>query len=114
VNGQLTAEQDALIWNVCHDLFTGYVNGKISEWQLSPGLFAWGGMTNYLGWGGLSAAFDAPIRGPLAYVYGLRFLHLEPPQPEDAARLFRSAIKDAPADSPLRRLAQAELDRLTK
>jgi tRNA A-37 threonylcarbamoyl transferase component Bud32/tetratricopeptide (TPR) repeat protein len=115
VTGPLTPEQDALIWKVVYDdLFRGYLKGTISEWQLFPGVMVWGGRMDYLGWGALSANFGSSIRGPLAYIYGCRMLRLEPPQPEDAATLFRSAVRDAPADSPLRRLAQAELDRLNK
>jgi hypothetical protein len=32
----------------------------------------------------------------------------------NAAKLFQTAVTDAPPDSPLRRMAQNELDRLRK
>jgi hypothetical protein len=47
---------------------------------------------------------------PDAYLVGRPYLQLE--RPRDAATLFRAALADAPPDSALRRLAQAEFDRL--
>jgi hypothetical protein len=73
---------------------------------------AWKGITNVLGWAGVAPTLPPDLRGALAYVLGHRYLRLG--RPEDAAGLFRTAVADAPAGSPLRKLAEAELQRLAK
>jgi hypothetical protein len=46
-------------------------------------------------------------------LFGFHSLHHHH-KPAEAATLFGKALADAPPDSPLRRLAQADLDRLNK
>ena len=50
------------------------------------------------------------LRGPLAYVFG--HLYLRRGQRDDALMFFRTALKDAAADSPLQRLARQEVTSL--
>jgi tetratricopeptide (TPR) repeat protein len=110
VTGSLSAEQDEVLWKLASDLFDAYsVSGTLSETQGFQGALAWTGTTNLLGWGGLKHSLAPPLRGPLAYVLGRRYLLLKKP---GAADFFRTALKDAPASSPLSRLAQTELDQL--
>jgi hypothetical protein len=74
------------------------------------GCLAWTGTAGFLGWGGLAPTLQPRIRGPLAYVLGHRFLGMG--QRDDAVAAFHAAVADGPPGSPLRRLAQAQLDRL--
>ncbi len=109
--GPLTAEQDALLWQVSGDLFATYMAGKFATPQVVSLGLTWKGTTNFLGWGGLAPALAPNLRGPLAYVMGQRYLRILNKRNE-AEMFFRIALKDAPADSALRRLSQTELDRL--
>jgi tetratricopeptide (TPR) repeat protein len=110
VTGTLTAEQDALLWKMTNDMYEGYTRGKYNEIQGFQLAQAWLGTTNLLGWGGLKGALAPSVRGPLAYALGHRYRQLKKPQ--EAADFFKQAIADAPEKSPLRELAQAELDRM--
>jgi hypothetical protein len=74
-------------------------------------LAAWKGVTNFLGWGGVAPQLDGSLRGPAAYVLGVRYLRVKN-MPEKAEAMFRAALADAASETTLRRLAQAQLDRL--
>jgi serine/threonine protein kinase len=111
--GEISAEQDELIWRLSEEVWAGLRTGKLTQGNMVQMALSWKGTTNFLGWGGLSRALEKQpgLRGPLAYVMGQRLLRLGQP-PERAIELFRTAQADAPADSALRRLAEAELRRL--
>jgi hypothetical protein len=106
----VTAEQDALMWKLFCDIFQGQRKGKLKQVQVVQILSAWGGATGLSGWAGLAPQLSPGIRGPLAYVLGHRSLRLK--KPKDAEMYFRVALKDAPPDSALRRLAEADLKKL--
>lgn len=106
----LTADQDKLLWKLTGDLHAAFAAGDIGTAEVLSLLFTWRGSTNILGWAGVAPKLSAQVRGPAAYVSGHRFLRLG--KPEEARTFFQSALKDAAPDSDLRRLAQAELDRL--
>jgi tRNA A-37 threonylcarbamoyl transferase component Bud32/tetratricopeptide (TPR) repeat protein len=108
--GKPSAEEDALAWGVCQDIYRDVTTGEIRESQLFQGCLAWTGTAGFLGWGGLAPTLPPRIRGPLAYVLGHRFLGMG--KRDDAVAAFRTAVADGPPDSPLCRLAQAQLDRL--
>ncbi len=55
------------------------------------------------GLGGLAPTLPPRIRGPLAYILGHRYLGMGKQD---------TAAADGPPDSPLRRLAQTQTDRL--
>jgi tRNA A-37 threonylcarbamoyl transferase component Bud32 len=108
----LTAEQDELVWETALKSAALYAQGKIDLTQALQLGMAWKkGVTGFLGWAAVAPALPAEVRGPLAYLLGRRLLRLKKPQ--EAEGLFRSALADAPKDSPLRRLTQEELDRLS-
>jgi hypothetical protein len=86
------------------------MNGKLTLPQLIQIGLTWKGTTSYLGWAGVSPNLDPALRGPSAYIFGHRYLRLN--RRQEALALFRTALADAPPGSSLRRLAQAELDRL--
>ena len=109
----LSAEQEEVVWRMGERLLRLYASGALSDTQVLQLVYAWSGAfggTGPLGWGAVAPMLPAEVRGPLAYVLGNRLVQKK--MPSDAEALFRTALGDAPADSPLRRLAQAELDRL--
>ena len=110
---QLPDEQAELLWKLSNDGYTAAVeNHAISKAQFLQLGLAWKGITNVLGWAGVAPTLPPDLRGAIAYVLGHRYLRLG--RPEDAAGLFRTAAADAPAGLPLRKLAEAELQRLAK
>jgi hypothetical protein len=111
VQGDLSPDQETLLWELAQNLILSYSERhSFTEAQAFQGILAWSGTTNLLGWSGLAAGLTPSVRGPLAYVMGHRYLRLK--RSADAANLFRTALRDSTADSALRRLTQAELDRL--
>jgi hypothetical protein len=110
---QLPDDQADLLWKLSNDMYTAAVeNHAMSKAQFLQMGLAWKGITNVLGWAGVAPTLPPDLRGALAYVLGHRYLRLG--RPEDAAGLFRTAAADAPPGSPLRKLAEAELQRLAK
>ncbi|HUY34039.1 MAG TPA: protein kinase family protein [Pirellulales bacterium] len=104
--GQVTPEQETLVWDLTDDFYTAFMSGKISHTQALQCVMSWKGIMNFAGWGGLAPT----LRGPMAYVLGRRRLQLPPPaQRADAARFFRTAVDDSAPLSLLRRLAETEL-----
>jgi hypothetical protein len=110
--GDLSPEQEDVLWHLTTDLLALYATDKFTQVQgLQLGL-AWKGVTGVLGWGSIAPKLPPEVRGPLAYVGGNRLLRLE--KPKEAEALFLTALRDSAPDSPLHRLAQADLDRLHK
>jgi serine/threonine protein kinase len=105
-------EQEEQIWEDIVVLVEAILDRKLSQNQMIQLGLTYKGTTGFLGWGGVAPTLDPRYRGPVAYLLGLRFVALN--NAAEAANFFRTAVKDAPAESRLRRLAQAELDRLTK
>jgi hypothetical protein len=101
--------EDAL-YRLTGDLNDLYAEGRFDNPQLLQFLLAVKGQTGALGWDGLKGKLPPNVRGPLACVLGCRYARVLS-RPKDAEKLLRTACEDCPADSPLRRLAQAELDR---
>jgi hypothetical protein len=105
-----SSEQEALIWEVSESVYRAYTRGEFTDPQALLGLFAWLGTTGFPGWGGLSASLQKrpQLRGPLAYLYGQRYLRLK--KAADARMLFQTALKDARPGTALYRLAQRALE----
>ena len=111
--GPLTEEQDDLVWKLVEDTYFAYLDRKVTEPQLLSMTLTWKGTPNIPGcsWQSVTQVLQPSVRGPLAYVMGLRYrVKLKKPAKE-TADFFRTALADAPPGSPLRRLAQEELDR---
>jgi hypothetical protein len=85
---------------------------KFSPEELGMMFLAWTDGPYFLGWGRLENSLKerTTLRGKIAYVYGRRYLTLK--KPDLARRLFGLCLSDSPAQSPFRRLAQEQLDRL--
>ncbi len=106
---EVTDTQDRLVWRLLEDCYALYVSDKLGATQLPFLLATWKGNAGFLGWTSVKNGLDAPLRGPLAYVFGHRFLRLG--KADLAADFFKTALDDAPAGSDLAKLARAELDR---
>jgi tetratricopeptide (TPR) repeat protein len=108
--GELSREHEELIWKLVQDLYAAYQTGRLKEDHFFQIVVTYTGTTNQWGWDGVSRTLDPDIRGPLAYCFG--HLYRRRNKPADSAKFFATARDDARATSTLRRLAQAELDRL--
>jgi len=109
-DGKPTPEQDEILWQAVLRFGDLFFEGKLTKIQMFPLALAWKGTAGSLGWGALAPVVPPEARGPLAYVMGLRFVKLN--KLADAKSLFRAAIADVPANSPLSRLATEELAKL--
>ncbi len=107
---ELSPEQDTLLWKLAEDVYELFIQGKLGKTQLVQLGLAWHGSAGGLGWGAVARVLPPAQRGPLAHVLGHRYLRLK--RPKDAETFFGTALADASANPPLKKLAQAELDRL--
>jgi len=106
----LTDTEDKVLWDAAHAWFEGFRQGKISMTQLLQVGTTYSGMTDNLGWGGLAGKLSPEVRGPLAYFFGLYYQ--TGGKLDETLMFLQTAQKDAPAGSPLRKLAEDELKRL--
>jgi tetratricopeptide (TPR) repeat protein len=111
LTGDVDAQQDDVVWEAAQHTCAAVMDGELGNIQVIQLALSWKGTSGLMGWAGVAPTLKPELRGPLAYVLGHRLLRLN--QPQDAAMLFRMAAADAPEDSPLKKLAQTELDRLT-
>jgi WD40 repeat protein/predicted Ser/Thr protein kinase len=108
--GPLSKDQDDLLWKLVQDAFTAYAEGRLNPVQYLQLGITWKGSSGSFGWGAVSGSLKPSLRGPLAYLFGHRYLRLK--KKEEAAMFFRTALADAPPNSSLKRLAQPQLDHL--
>ena len=114
VSGTFTAEEEALVWKAAEDTVDSVALGRfpMGTRQLIQLALAWNGGTGLLGWGGFRASIEEKLRGPGDYFIGRRYLQLG--KTSEAAYVFNQGLAQAPPDSPVRRLLQAEVDKLAK
>ncbi len=111
----LTKEQDDLIWQLVEGFYFAYLEDPDgAAEQLVPLAATWFGKGSPTilahAWQSVAPKLKSSVRGPVAYVFGLRYrLKLKKPAKETAV-FFQTALADAPPESALR-LAQEELDR---
>jgi tetratricopeptide (TPR) repeat protein len=109
--GALSKEQDELVWQMVQDCYVAYLDQRLTEANLLALAFLLKGNSVFgPSWEDVANALPPSLPGPLAYVFGERRLRQQ--RPEEAAKFFKDARDRAPADAPLRHLAQSELDRL--
>jgi hypothetical protein len=103
-----------LIADGLEEINQAHQESRFDDKQLMKMFVAWMGSPGIFGWGGLESSMNnmPELRGKIAYVYGRRFLVLK--QPDVARRLFQLSIKDLPQSSALHKLAQVQLDKLSK
>jgi tetratricopeptide (TPR) repeat protein/predicted Ser/Thr protein kinase len=113
----LSSEQDELLWQMSGEIFTAYREGTLTDRYFLPfgAIVAGNPHAPGMGWREVAILLEKSpkLRGPLAYIFGRRYL--KKGDPKTAAMFFRSAAADAdrePAQPPLKRLAQVELDAL--
>lgn len=105
-------EEEALIWRFVDDSYIAMTQMRgVDKRQLLYLASTWKGITGHFGWQDVTPTLESKVRGPIAYVMGHRYLH-HLKRPGEAVMFFQTALKDARPESPLEKLAQAELDRL--
>jgi tetratricopeptide (TPR) repeat protein len=110
LGGEATPAQEELLWQATRATLEAFFQGKVTHVQAMQLALTYKGTTGFLGWGGVAPRLKPGLRGPLAYFFG--HLYLRRKQRGEAATFFRTALKDAPAGSPLERLARDEIRRL--
>lgn len=113
----LTPDQDELLWRMSGDIYGAYRDGVLNDRYLLPFGAIVAGNPNApgMGWREVSTLLEKTptLRGPLAYIFGRRYLKKS--DPKTALAFFRSALADAnrePVQPILRRLIQPEIDAL--
>ena len=106
-SGEWSDEEFELIWQSVHDILEEYNQQRLAVAHGVQLLLTWRGATDIFGWRGVAGSLRPEVRGPIAYVFGHRYRRLG--KPEEAETFFRIARDDAPTDSPLHRLAAAQL-----
>src|SRR5262249_55970483 len=71
-----TPEQDEIVWRLFETLLTGYTRGTFSKAQGVQLFLTWKGALGFLGWGSVGSTLPPEVRGPTAYLMGLRFVRL--------------------------------------
>jgi hypothetical protein len=102
-------EREAQIWELVKQVHEAFLVGNMSLLRFASYVKAWQDMHNPLvDVKPLITRLEPSLRGPGAYVGGLRYLHVIK-QPNKAAELFRMAVECSAPDSNLHRLARDEL-----
>jgi WD40 repeat protein/tetratricopeptide (TPR) repeat protein len=110
---QPTADQDQVLWDLVEHSMALYVDQRLGLTQVAQLGVVWQSHAGAIVWPVTARGLDPTLRGLAAYMLGHRYEQALK-RPEEAIAFFRTARDDAAPDSRLRRLAQAELDRLTK
>jgi hypothetical protein len=106
--GDLTAEQEELLWGLAQAVQTAAAARELG-WVELTALATTAKGTPFL-WEGVKGKLGPSLRGPFAYVFGRVYLRKD--RPKEAEAFFRTARDGADPASPLYRLANAELERL--
>lgn len=114
IQGPPAADQRTLVWETTDRLFDAYfLKGTLGNRHLLPLGVTFKGSTGVFGWAGVAPSLAPALRGPLAYLFGQRYLLLRH-EPAEALKFFQMAHEDA-AREPyplLQRLSEIELARL--
>jgi hypothetical protein len=107
----LLPEQEALASQLANNsAYTAYYAGRFGKSHLMQIAMVWNGLAGAAGWETLAPMLHSDMRGPAAYFFGHRYLRLN--RTNDAIAFWKAALADAPPNSPLDRLCQAELERV--
>jgi len=113
-----TKDQDELLWRMSDEIYSAYREGTLNDRYFLPFGAIVSGNANApgMGWREVATLLEKnpALRGPLAYVFGNRYV--KKGDPKTALAFFKSALADSarePAQPILQRLAQAEIDALT-
>ena len=105
--GEISAEQETLLWVTFNELYHGITHGEINMVQAGQMAMTWKGTMSLFGWSGLAPTLPARIRSPSAYLMAHRMLRKG--QSRDATTLFQTVLNDQTANPVLRRLAERDL-----
>ncbi|HVX16230.1 MAG TPA: protein kinase [Pirellulales bacterium] len=108
--GDFSSDEEAAVWDLAERSYAAYTTGRVKAGQVLQAVMTLKGNNNFLGWQALKPSLDADLRGPMAFIFGCRYLRLG--RPADARQFFETARDDAPAESILKRLASDRLDSL--
>ena len=114
---QLSEGEEAMVRKLGLELYASVLSNKLTRQQFTvaaPLALGWVDkqpLPLFLGFDLPAQVFEPSMRGPIAYVFGLRYLH-KFRKPKQAAEYFQRAFNLAPGGSQLRALAAAELARL--
>jgi WD40 repeat protein/serine/threonine protein kinase len=106
---KISPEDEEILWKTANDLYNTYQAGKINEGHAFQIYLAWMGHANQLGWGGIAPLLPQELRAELAYLGGHRYRNRK--SPAEAAMFFQTALRDAPPNSTLQRLARSQVAR---
>lgn len=107
-DGAISQRQEQVVAQLARDSFDAVFAGELTKRQLFQAAFTWKGITSFVGWESLAPTLDAKLRGPLAYLFGVRYLK-QFKRPADARKFFQTAVKDAGQNAPLRAIAEQSL-----
>jgi tRNA A-37 threonylcarbamoyl transferase component Bud32/tetratricopeptide (TPR) repeat protein len=106
-------ELEKVIFDCVSKSYEAYQANKITERQSLALASAWQGIDLLgFGWSSASPDLDPALRGPIAYFLARKAVLAN--RTDSARRFLKTAGDDAAPDSPLRRLVQAELARISK
>jgi tetratricopeptide (TPR) repeat protein len=112
--GVLTHEQDEVLWEMARACYQTYFGGKsrdlFKDAQVAAMFNIWQDHLALLTWTGLERQLKPELRAGLGYLFGHQRLAMN--RPKEAAVFFRSVMASAKPDSPVYRLARADLDSL--
>jgi len=109
LDDQISTDQAAVCHEAGEGLFTAYYAGKLTMPLVLKLALTWKGLSDSQGWEGVAPALAPELRGPLAYIFGIRHRRLKNHE-QSAAKFFDEARKCAKPDSALGRLLQSELE----
>lgn len=105
--GSMSADEDAMIWQLLQGLYDAWATGKIQEENYFRLVATWLGVTNQFGWDGVAAKFPPELRGPLEYSMARRYAVLGARARSKA--FLQAALRDAEANQTLQRLVRTQL-----
>jgi WD40 repeat protein/tetratricopeptide (TPR) repeat protein len=105
---ELTPEQEDVVWDQLNQALAAYRAGRLKDEHVFAFCLCWGLKLGRFGWPAVAAAPDPAVRALLAYILGRCYRQRGY---GDADFFFRTAADDAPADTPLGKLARQELAR---
>jgi hypothetical protein len=106
----LSPDHEQLIWDLTQNSIRAFTTEKLTGQHMISLGFTLKGLP-YL-WNDVSKKLDPSLQGPMAYLFGHRYLRLN--QAKQAETFFKSALQAAPPGSSLHRLAEAEVEKLKK
>jgi hypothetical protein len=103
----MSRDQDELVWQLAQNGCRAYTQGKLTNTQVLQvaSILTWPLAAR--DWQNACRDIEPELRAQLTYIQAHRFIQKKKAEAE-VVELLRSVVNDAPADSLLRRVAQAE------